>query len=60
MKKIGVGLVILALCGTFVKLGFWQLDRAAELKELQKPYVEQSVIALTDIAQPSSNRLLRP
>ena len=55
MKKIGVGLVILALCGTFVRLGFWQLDRAAELKELQKPYVEQPVIALTDIAQPSSN-----
>ena len=55
MKKIGVGLVVLALCGTFVRLGFWQLDRAAELKELQKPYVEQPVIALTDIAEPSSN-----
>ena len=55
MKKIGVGLAILALCGTFIGLGFWQLDRAAELKELQKPYVEQPVVALTDIAQPSAN-----
>lgn len=55
MKKIGVGLAILALCGTFIRLGFWQLDRAAELKELQKPYVEQPMIALTDIAEPSAN-----
>ena len=55
MKKFGVGILILALCGTFIRLGFWQLDRAAELKELQKPYVEQPVIALTDIAKPSAN-----
>ena len=55
MKKFGVGLAILALCGTFIRLGFWQLDRAAELKELQKPYVEQPVVALTDVAQPSAN-----
>jgi hypothetical protein len=55
MKKFGVGLAILALCGTFIRLGFWQLDRAEELKELQKPYVEQPVVALTDVAQPSAN-----
>ena len=55
MKKFGVGVLILALCGTFIRLGFWQLDRAADLKELQKPYVEQPMIALTDIAQPSAN-----
>ncbi len=55
MKKLGVGLVVLALCGTFIRLGFWQLDRAADLKELQKPYVEQPIVALTDIAQPSTN-----
>ena len=55
MKKIGVGLLVLALCGTFIRLGFWQLDRAAVLKELQKPYVEQPIVALTDIAQPSTN-----
>ena len=55
MKKLGVGLVVLALCGTFIRLGFWQLDRAADLKELQKPYVEQPVVPLTDVAQPSAN-----
>ena len=55
MKKLGVGLVVLALCGTFIRLGFWQLDRAADFKELQKPYVEQPVVPLTDIAQPSAN-----
>lgn len=55
MKKIGVGLMVLALCGIFIRLGFWQLDRAADLKELQKPYIEQPIVALTDIAQPSTN-----
>ena len=55
MKKIGVGVLILALCGSFIRLGFWQLDRAAELKELQKPYIEQPFIPLTDIAQPAMN-----
>jgi cytochrome oxidase assembly protein ShyY1 len=55
MKKFGVGLIVLALCGAFIRLGFWQLDRAADLKELQKPYVEQPIVALTDIAQPSTN-----
>ena len=55
MKKIGVGLIILALCGCFIRLGFWQLDRAADLKELQKPYIEQPVVPLTDIASPAEN-----
>ena len=55
MKKLGVGLVVLALCGTFIRLGFWQLDRAADFKELQKPYVEQPVVPLTDIAKASAN-----
>ena len=55
MKKIGVGLMILALCGSFIRLGFWQLDRAAELKELQKPYIEQPVVPLTDVAAPAEN-----
>jgi len=55
MKKIGGGLTILALCGSFIRLGFWQLDRAADLKELQKPYIEQPVVPLTDIAAPAEN-----
>jgi len=55
LKKVGVGLVVLAFCGAFIRLGLWQLDRAADLKELQKPYVEQPVIPLTDVASPSAN-----
>lgn len=47
--------MILALCGSFIRLGFWQLDRAAELKELQKPYIEQPVVPLTDVAAPAEN-----
>jgi cytochrome oxidase assembly protein ShyY1 len=55
LKKIGVGLLVLALCGAFIRLGFWQLDRAADLKELQRPYVEQPRVPLTEIALPSTN-----
>ncbi|MEN9516260.1 MAG: hypothetical protein RLZZ159_126 [Actinomycetota bacterium] len=43
------------MAGVFVRLGIWQLDRAAELKELQKPYVEQPVVPLSDVATPASN-----
>ena len=45
-QKIGFGLVVLILCGAFIRLGIWQLDRAADFKELQKPYVEQPVIQI--------------
>jgi hypothetical protein len=31
------------------------LDRASELKELQKPYVEKPIVALSDVAAPSEN-----
>jgi cytochrome oxidase assembly protein ShyY1 len=55
LKKVGVGLVVLALCGAFIRLGFWQLDRAADLKKLQRPYVEQPRVPLTEIAIPSTN-----
>ena len=55
LNRIGLGLVVISLCGAFIRLGFWQLDRAADLKELQKPYVEQPVIPLTDVAAPSLN-----
>ena len=55
LKKVGLALVVLGLCGAFIRLGFWQLDRAADLKELQKPYIEQPLIALTDVATPSTN-----
>ena len=55
LKKVGVGLVVLALCGAFIRLGLWQLDRAADLKKLQRPYVEQPRVPLTEIAIPSTN-----
>lgn len=55
LKKVGVGLVVLALCSAFIRLGFWQLDRAADLKKLQRPYVEQPRVPLTEIAIPSTN-----
>ncbi len=54
-QKIGFGLVVIILSATFIRLGIWQLDRAADFKELQKPYVEQPVIALSEVARPSSN-----
>lgn len=55
LKKFGVGVLVVALCGVFIRLGFWQLDRASDLKELQKPYVEQPLVPLTDVATPSTN-----
>jgi len=39
----------------FILLGFWQLDRAGQVKELQKPYQEKPVIALSEISAPNSN-----
>ena len=55
LKKVGLVLVVLGLCGAFIRLGFWQLERAADLKDLQKPYIEQPLIPLTDVATPSTN-----
>jgi surfeit locus 1 family protein len=54
-QKIGFGLVVIILSATFIRLGIWQLDRAAEFKELQKPYIEQPVTTLSEVAEPSSN-----
>ena len=53
--KLGFILLVAILAGVFVRLGIWQLDRATELKELQKPYIEQPVVALSDVAKPASN-----
>ncbi len=55
ISKIGFVFVVLLLAGVFIRLGFWQLDRAAELKELQKPYVEKAVIPLSKVAKPATN-----
>lgn len=56
-SQLGFILAVAILAGVFVRLGIWQLDRAAELKELQKPYVEQPVVPLSDVATPASNLL---
>ena len=54
-SKIGAALIVLILCATFIRLGFWQLDRAGGFQELQKPYIERPVINLTQVAIPGKN-----
>jgi cytochrome oxidase assembly protein ShyY1 len=54
-SKLGFIIAVAILAGVFVRLGIWQLDRAAELKELQKPYVEQPIVPLSDVSTPASN-----
>jgi cytochrome oxidase assembly protein ShyY1 len=55
LKSSGFVAAVVVLALIFVRLGFWQLDRATELKELQKPYVEKPIVALSDVAAPSEN-----
>jgi cytochrome oxidase assembly protein ShyY1 len=47
--------VVLTLVAIFIALGFWQLDRAAQVKELQKPYVEKPIVELAKVAKPNQN-----
>jgi len=54
-SKIGAAFIVLILCATFIRLGFWQLDRAGEFQELQKPYIERPVINLSQVASPGEN-----
>jgi cytochrome oxidase assembly protein ShyY1 len=55
LKSSGFVAAVVVLALIFIRLGFWQLDRATELKELQKPYVEKPIVALSDVAAPSEN-----
>ncbi|MFM8523723.1 MAG: SURF1 family protein [Actinomycetota bacterium] len=55
LKKAGNSLLALILISAFIWLGFWQLDRAGEVKELQKPYQEQPIVPLSEVAKPNSN-----
>ncbi len=48
-------LLVLIAFISFFALGFWQLDRAAQVKELQKPYEEQPIIALSKVSKPNTN-----
>ena len=54
-SKVGAAFIVLILCATFIRLGFWQLDRAGEFQELQKPYIERPVINLSQVAIPGEN-----
>lgn len=54
-KTFGTAIGAIALIGIFIALGLWQLDRAAKFKELQRPYKDQPIIALSEVAQPATN-----
>ena len=54
-KKSGFIALVVVFALIFVRLGFWQFDRASELKELQKPYIEKPIVALSKVAAPSQN-----
>jgi cytochrome oxidase assembly protein ShyY1 len=54
-KSFANAIIALAFAALFVFLGFWQLDRAAQVKELQKPFQESPIIALSEVATPSTN-----
>ena len=53
--KIGSTFAVILLVTAFIFLGLWQLDRAGQVKELQKPYKERPVVALAEVATPNSN-----
>ena len=54
-KTLFTALVTTLASLTFIALGFWQLDRAAQVKELQKPYEEKPIVKLSALAKPNSN-----
>ncbi len=54
LQKLFQAAAVLFIAGLFIGLGFWQLDRAAALKESLKraQNVDQTPVALTSITQP--------
>lgn len=54
-KAFANAIIALAFAALFIFLGIWQLDRAAQVKELQKPFQESPLIALSEVATPSTN-----
>jgi cytochrome oxidase assembly protein ShyY1 len=54
LTKIFQGVAVLAIAALFVGLGFWQLQRAADLKESLKVArtIDTKVVALQSVAQP--------
>jgi len=54
LTRIFQGIAVLAIAALFVGLGFWQLQRAADLKESLKVArtIDTRVVALQSVAQP--------
>jgi cytochrome oxidase assembly protein ShyY1 len=54
LTRIFQGVVVLAIAALFVGLGFWQLQRAADLKESLKVArtIDTKVVTLQSVAQP--------
>ena len=54
LTKIFQGVAVLAIAALFVGLGFWQLQRASDLKESLKVArtIDTKVVALQSVAQP--------
>lgn len=48
-------LIALVFAAIFVFLGFWQLDRAAQVKEMQKPFQELPIVDLAEVTTPNTN-----
>jgi len=48
-------IAVISLVTIFISLGLWQLDRAAQVRELQKPYVEKPIVELAKVAKPNRN-----
>jgi cytochrome oxidase assembly protein ShyY1 len=54
-KSLLTAVLVLIAFATFIALGFWQLDRAAQVKELRKPYQEKPIVPLSKVSQPNTN-----
>jgi len=54
-KQLLGALLAIAAAAAFIALGLWQLDRAEQVRESQRPYQEQPIIQLDKVAQPNTN-----
>ena len=54
-SRAATALGIFALFAIFIALGFWQLDRAAQLRQSQAPYQELPTISLRELTEPNIN-----
>jgi surfeit locus 1 family protein len=54
-KVLASFLIALFFAGIFIALGFWQLDRAGQVRQSQQPYQELPVVSLSKVAKPNEN-----